>query len=130
MTRLAEIRARVAEAQTHSARNDPLFSDLEYTLAVIQELTDERDEWRKQVGIGRDKRTGSPASGVEAVTDLKKGQRVKMTPEAIRQFPNATHTGVVTGFLGDHAIRVKRDGRKSIETWHCSYWTAALEDGK
>jgi hypothetical protein len=53
---------------------------------------------------------------------FKSGDRVTMTDDAARQFPNAKRTGRVTSLLGGHTIRVHRDGVKQPETWHESFW--------
>jgi hypothetical protein len=55
---------------------------------------------------------------------LNPGDKVKMTPEA--QHVNAgawSFTGVVVRLSKTpHVVRVKRDGLKTVETWHENAW--------
>lgn len=64
--------------------------------------------------------------------ELRKGDRVELTEEGLReglQGRNQRRTGVVVGRSSkDHAcIRVLRDGLKSVEVFHESFWRK-LED--
>lgn len=51
-----------------------------------------------------------------------KGDRVEMTDDARKIFPNAKRTGVVKSLLGAHTVRILRDGVKQPETWSEKFW--------
>ena len=60
-------------------------------------------------------------------TNDKKPRRVMMTDEAREMFPRGAHTGEVVGGsrLSKDFIRVRRDGAKTVHTWHSSFWVDA-----
>lgn len=50
------------------------------------------------------------------------GDRIQFTPYAISQFSRTKgRTGVIVGMAGKR-LRVKRDGLKSLTTWHPMFW--------
>lgn len=60
------------------------------------------------------------------------GDKIKMTPEALKQGLDGLYLRIRTGiFLGPASknhkdcIRVRRDGRKVTEVYHKSFWEAA-----
>lgn len=54
------------------------------------------------------------------------GQRVKMSPRAVSAMPpdrGASTSGEVVGYGRDSTlVRVRRDGRKTADTWHMDLW--------
>jgi hypothetical protein len=53
-----------------------------------------------------------------------KGCRVRMTRQGVRQFPETdAREGVVVGYgqFGD-MLRVRRDGRRTVTTYHPDFW--------
>lgn len=59
---------------------------------------------------------------------FKKGDRVERSKEAIRRdIATTSGVGVVVGFstLNPNLVRVQRDGLKSPEVYHMSFWEVA-----
>lgn len=70
-----------------------------------------------------------------AAEKFKEGQRVRMTPEALKQSLHGhranRRTGAVKGFVdyapvGDPAnpVRILRDGERTAKTYHMDFWEA------
>lgn len=65
---------------------------------------------------------------------MNRGDRIKMTPLAIKKGFHHTNwkvdcksitTGVLVGFTQDGALKVKRDGIKTIGRYHPDFWELA-----
>ena len=58
-----------------------------------------------------------------AITDFHRGDRIRLTHEANLTRSGSVRTGVVTSTMPEKGlIRVRRDGRKAIETWSPTFW--------
>jgi hypothetical protein len=62
---------------------------------------------------------------------FKKGQRVRMTPQALRQGLGGRAKrirgevrGTVTGYEGGLSVRVRRDGLKTANSYYVGFWEA------